>query len=71
MEALSKAILRLLRRQEQSDRRLDRIEEALALSPRPVQETQAATAPSRVPRNRKSAAPLTHGAPRSSFRAHA
>ena len=38
MDALSEAILRLLRRQEQSDRRLDRIEEALGLSQQPAPE---------------------------------
>lgn len=40
MDALSEAILRLLRRQEQSDRRLEQIEQTLGLSQQPAPEPQ-------------------------------
>jgi len=59
MDALSEAILRLLRRQEQGDRRLDRIEEALGFSPRPVPEPEPSPPPP-VPTPPSAPSPITH-----------
>ena len=49
MDALSEAILRLLRRQEQSDRRLEQIERTLGLSQQPAPEPQPPPPPASAP----------------------